>query len=467
MRWLYPFALALTLAACGGGGADIVAVPEPTPIPAPPPQTPPPQTPPPQTPPPEADACAPASQQQTVSGYMGQHYFWYDQLASADTSAPTIAAYFNSLLYKPTDRYSFTESTAAYEQRVNIGVRTGYGYSLVWQDSQQTQLRVRFVEPKGPAGLAGLKRGDTILSMDGFTPQQVAAGQPPAVSTAGVARRVVLRDTQGIERTIDMVSAEFPITVVPATAVLEVTREGGATAKVGYIQYQTFAAYGDEAVGAAMQSFADAGVEELVLDMRYNGGGSVAVARDLASMIGGAKTKDKLFAYLRYNPKQVVKNQSIVFLGAGAAGLPGPTVETLQRLVVIASPSTASASELVVNALKPFMPVKLVGGTTYGKPFGSLVRHNCGTTFHAIHFTTLNALGEANYASGFAPDCEVPDDLEHALGDPAERRLAAALHVVKTGQCPVLAPMMRQRARSEPRGPDGVIGDVDPPAMFE
>ena len=457
MRWLYLFALKLALAACGGGAEPAPVVPDPVPAP---------QLPPPQVPPPQADACAPSSQQEAVRGYMGQHYFWYDNIAAPDPAAPTISQYFTSLLYKPTDRYSFSEPRATYEQRVTLGVRTGYGYTLVWHDSQQTRLRVRNVEPNGPAAQAGLKRGDTILSIDGFSPQQVAAGQPPGVSTAGVARRIVVRDNQGVERTLDMVSAEYPISVVSVASVLDVARDSGAPAKVGYLQYQTFAAYGDQAMGAAMQSFADAGIQELVLDMRYNGGGSVAVARDLASMIGASRTKDRLFTYLRFNPKQVARNQSIVFASNGAVTLPGPALETLQRLVVITSPSTASASELVINGLKPFMPVKLVGGTTYGKPFGSVTRHNCGTTYHAIHFTTLNSQGEANYANGFTPDCEVPDDLDHAMGDPAEKRLAAALHVVKTGQCPVLGPMMQRKAAGAvERG--GVIGDVDPPVMFE
>ena len=98
MRWLYPFALTLFLAACGGGSDPAPVVPE----------APPPQLPPPQEPPPQADACAPASQQETVSGYMGLHYFWHANLAAPDTSAPTISQYFSSLLYKPTDRYSFS-----------------------------------------------------------------------------------------------------------------------------------------------------------------------------------------------------------------------------------------------------------------------------------------------------------------------------------------------------------------------
>ncbi|MBI5276158.1 MAG: hypothetical protein HY854_06830 [Burkholderiales bacterium] len=446
MRRLYPFVLSLLLAACGGGSSDADLLP----VEAPP-----------QDPPPMGEACALPAQQAAVSAYMAKNYFWYDHLGTADAAAPTISKYFESLLYKPTDRYSFTESTKTYEQRSSLGVRVGYGYTLVWQDTLKSALRVRNVEPRGPAAAAGLSRGQVIVSIDGFTPAQVAAGQPPGVSEPGVARRIVVRDAQGVERTLDMVSAEYPLTLVPASTVFTVHRDGGAPAKVGYLAYQSFAAFGDEQVGAAMQAFADAGIEELVLDLRYNGGGSVGVSRELASMIGGSRTANRLYAYLKFNPNLTVRNQSLLFAPPGSATLPGPSLETLQRMVVITSPGTASASELVINGLKPFLPVVLVGDKTYGKPFGSLVQHLCGTTYNAIHFTTLNSLGIGDYAQGMPADCQVTDDLDHALGDPNEARLAAALHVARTGQCPVTA-AQRKAKPSVMR----LVGDVDPPGMF-
>jgi carboxyl-terminal processing protease len=448
MRWLYPVALSLFLAACGGGHA--------------PPDVPPPVQNPPQDPPPLGEACALPAQQEVVRNYMGENYFWYDRLGTPDAAAATISAYFDSLLYKPTDRFSFSEPTSAYEARATIGVRTGYGYTLTWQDALKTVLRVRNVEPQGPAALAGLKRGDRVLSIDGLTLSQVDAGLVPSVDVAGVPRRFVVSDAQGVERTIDMTSAAFPLTLVTAARTFTVHRDGGAAAQVGYLAYQSFAAFGDDALGAAIQSFADAGIEELVLDLRYNGGGSVNVSRELASMIGGSRTAWNLYAYLRFNPQQSARNQSLLFVPPGAPTLPGPALEGVKRLVVITSGSTASASELIVNGLKPFMPVVLVGATTFGKPYGSVVRHHCGTTYSAIHFTTLNSQGEADYQQGMAPDCTVPDDLDHALGDPQEARLAAALHVVRTGQCPVLAPQRKAKALV----PAAPVGEVEPAGMY-
>jgi len=437
MRGLAVLLSALLLAACGGGSPE------------------------PQAAVPQDDACALPTLQREVSFAMAQKYYWHENMATPNAAAATIDQYFDSLLYKPTDRYSATEPTTVYDQRVIAGLRVGYGYTLVRPQSQPDTVRVRNVEPLGPAAAAGLQRGDTVLAIDGFTSQQVIDGAVPAVDEPGVARVVEVRRVNGEVRELHMVSAEFGLTPASLTATLQVERAGGTTA-VGYLAYNSFAVYGTEAVGQAMQSFVDAGVRLLVMDLRYNGGGSVAVARNLASMIGGAATEHRLFAYLRFNRNQLHKNRSYVFASPGDESLPGPSLQGLERLIVITSGSTASASELLINGLRPFVPVTLVGATTYGKPYGSVTQSHCGTTYHAIQFTTVNADGQANYAQGFAADCEVSDDLDRALGDPQERRLATALHVARTGQCPAVPAQRVAKEKGAPR----VFGEVEPAVMF-
>ena len=433
MRW-QPALLVLFLAACGGGNVPEEAAP----IDA---------------------ACSVPSQQAALGSYMEQNYFWYANLATPNAAAPTMAEYFNSMLYSPTDRYSFSEPTVTFDQRFTIGVRVGYGYTLVWDDAQPRRLRVRSVEPAGPAAAQGLARGQTILSIDGLTPEHVAAGLVRAVSEPGVERRIVVRDPQGSVRTLDLVSAEFPLSIVQRPATFTVAKPDGSTSRVGYLAYHSFAGFANVVLHSHVQSLVDAGVDQLVLDLRYNGGGSVLVSRDLASMIGAERTVNRLYTYLRFNSKNLRNNQSVGFASLSEA----PVLRNLERLVVITSGGTASASELVINGLKPLMPVMLVGGTTYGKPYGSIVRSSCGTTYHAIQFTTLNSEGLADYANGFTPDCEVPDDLDHALGDPQERRLAAALHVARTGQCPALP---AQALTKGPRVRQPVFGEANPPGMF-
>lgn len=137
-------------------------------------------------------------------------------------------------------------------------------------------------------------------------------------------------------------------------------------------------------------------------------------------------------------------------------------IEGLKRLVVITSGGTASASEMLINGLRPFIQVVLVGERTYGKPYGFVPHSNCGTIFNAVNFETVNAQDIGGYSTGMPVDCQVPDDLDHQLGDPQETRLRAALDYIGSGRCSVQAPQSALLVPAKPR----VFGETVPPQMF-
>jgi C-terminal processing protease CtpA/Prc len=453
--------LAALLAACGGGGGDSPAPPAagvPPPASASP-ATPPDAPPAPAPAPPQDGACSAAGQRESLRAYMEDQYYWAAQAGNAQ--AATIDGYFQSLLSKPADRYSYSEPTAAHDQTFLFGRRLGYGYTLAWADTAQAVMKVRQVEPQGPAAAAGLKRGDTILSIDGQPPARIAAGALPAVTGKGIPREFRIRDAAGGERVLTVLSDEFALSAVTATRTLDVTR-GGEPVKVGYLAYQQFVTYGFIDLGDAVRTLSAAGVKELVLDLRYNGGGSVNVARDLASMVGGTRTAGQVFADLRFNGRHPEKNLSIRYATVPQA-LPAPPIEGLQRVVVIASGATASASELLVNGLRPFMPVVLIGETTFGKPYGFAPRDACGTTFNAVNFEAFNSRGVGGFTAGFAPDCQVPDDLARQPGDPQEARTRAALFYIANGRCESAAP---QSAVLMPPPAAQAFGETVAPRMF-
>lgn len=413
-------ALCSLLAACGGGGGGGVA--------------------------PEATnattvaygsqpaSCSIPDQRTWLKAYMADKYFFNANLGSGNDSAVSMDAYFQSLLYRPTDRFSYTQSTAQFTQFFAEGTRTGYGYSLVFVDTAQTVLQVRLIEPKSPVAAAGMVRGDTVVSIDGYSPAQIAAGALASVDTVGVPRSFTLRNAGGTTRSFTVNSANYPLTPVLNASIL--TAPNGA--KVGYLAYQEFITSSASALGDAFNTFRAAGVTELIVDLRYNGGGSVVTARNLASMMGGSSLNGQTFAGLRFNAQNSASNFNYAFTSSSST-LPAPPLEGLNRVFVIASGSTASASELVINSLKPFRNVVTIGAATFGKPYGFEPRDACGITYSAVNFDSVNALGVGGYTSGLSATCAMSDDLSKQLGDPAERRIAAALSFIQTGTCSPVA----------------------------
>ncbi len=365
---------------------------------------------------------------------MADKYFFNANLGTGNDSAASMDAYFQSLLYTPTDRFSFTQSTTQFTQFFTEGTRTGYGYSLAFTDAAQTVLQVRLIEPKSPVAAAGMVRGDTIVSIDGYSSAQIATGALAAVDTAGVPRSFTLRDAGGTTRSFTVTSANFLLTPVLNASVL--TAPNGV--KVGYLAYQAFITSSASALGDAFNTYRAAGVTELIVDLRYNGGGSVTTARNLASMMGGSSLNGQTFAGLRFNAQNSASNFNYAFTSSSST-LPALPLEGLNRVFVIASASTASASELVINSLKPFRNVITIGATTFGKPYGSQPRDACGITYSAVNFDSVNALGVGGFTSGLPATCAMSDDLSKQLGDPAERRIAAALSYIQTGACPPVA----------------------------
>jgi hypothetical protein len=190
------------------------------------------------------------------------------------------------------------------------------------------------------------------------------------------------------------------------------------------------------------------GITDLVLDIRYNGGGFLDIASELAFMIAGpGPTHDQTFEKNRFNDKYpnndpVTGDTLVVPFHTAAYGFSAPSGQPLPhldlpRVFVLTGGSTCSASESIINSLRGVdVGVIQIGATTCGKPYGFYPRDNCGTTYFAIQFQGVNAKDFGDYADGFVPVCQVADDLAHPLGNAAEARLAAALWYQARGSCP-------------------------------
>jgi C-terminal processing protease CtpA/Prc len=272
-----------------------------------------------------------------------------------------------------------------------------------------------------------MDRGDYLVSLGGkAVADLLRTGEIGTVfgpEPVGFSLEATWRSPRGAPRSATLTKRLVTIPTVSQTAVLD-----AGSARVGYVHFRNFVTPSVEALNTAFTEVKDAGATELVLDLRYNGGGLVSVAQHLASLVGGAPLVGQVFVQFTHNDKQSSRNTSYPFETK-------PQALGVSRLVVIATRGSASASEAVINGLRPYMDVKVVGDATYGKPVGQYGFDFCQKVLYPVAFLVTNARGEADYFDGIAADCAAADDVDHALASPQEASLAEALYVVRNGRC--------------------------------
>jgi carboxyl-terminal processing protease len=371
-------------------------------------------------------SCSTSGQNLYVRDVMTDIYYWYEHLPFVNpTDYGSPEEYLEAIRYRPLDSsFSYITSRAANDAFFSESQYIGLGFSS-WIIGQQ--MRVREVFPASPAADAGLARGDRITAINGREiGDLLASGDIDGVfgpGEIGVETTLRFRKPNGDSREVRMAKR---LVTIPTVSLTRVYDAGGV--KVGYIIFENFVQPSTAALDAAFDELRAADVRELVLDVRYNGGGLVSVAQHLASLIGGTKAEGQTFAEYFHNDKNRFRNRILRFE-------PKPNALRLDRVVVITTQLSASASELVINSLKPFMPVLLVGDTTYGKPVGQYQINFCDKVLAPVSFTLRNANGDGNFFDGFAPLCPAPDDLDRELGDSQEASLREALTVAVTGAC--------------------------------
>ncbi len=395
-----------------------------------------------------------------VGSYLDETYLWYNEVPNVSAvSYATPLNYFDALKTsvltatgRLKDEFHFYQDTASFEASSQTGVVGGYGASFAFlQNTPPRNLVVAYLQASSPAANAGLLRGTRILSVDGIDLVNNNTASGVAILNAGISPTrpgethtfSVLDSGAAAPRTITMVSAN--IAIAPVQNVKTISTTSG---NVGYMQFNAFNFPSEGQLISAFTQLRAAGVTDLVMDMRYNGGGLVYVSSQLAYMIAGAaRTSGKTFEKLTYSDKRVADNADpsnvTPFFGtaSGAANTgtsPNAALPTLNlgRVYVLTSFNTASASEGVINGLEGIgVQVIRIGTTTRGKPYGFVPTENCSTTYFSIEFKGTNNVGFGDYADGFTPTCSVADDFTKPLGDPTEARLEAALSYRQTGVC--------------------------------
>ncbi len=395
-------------------------------------------------------------------------YLWYDEIEDVGPACCTNPVDYFELMKtnettssgKDKDRFHYSLSTEEYRQFSNEGITTGYGARFkVLKSTPPRNVVVQRTEPGSPATAAdvNLVRDTQILAIDGIDvvnsndSDDIDKINAALYPSDGDTHTFTVKDpgASSQERSVTMTAGEITVHPVQNVDVLT-TSEGD---RVGYMLFNRH-------IDTAAQPLIDAGntflegdsIDDLVLDLRYNGGGAFYIARIIASIIAGSAGDGKDFTTIEYNDKRDDGSYRFAnfFEDENGDVQELPDLD-LPRLFVLTTNRTASASELIINSLLGIdIEVIVIGSATRGKYHGFIPRDNCGTTYFTIQVRVVNDKGVADYDNGFSPTCSVADsDYDHQLGDPQESLLKTALAYQADGACPSSSSAQVQQAATK------------------
>ncbi len=392
---------------------------------------------------------------QRINGFikvtMTDIYLWYSTLPNIDTRYEADSkAYFKKLLNEE-DKWSYiTDDVTAFENSLE-GIEKSYGYSLTFgrfvdgfnKPTGNYFGIVEYVYPNTPASRAGFQRGDLIIKLN--EGNVTASNYRDLLSGTSISVTRGILTATGIETGAKLAMTAEELNLDPVLIKKVIEKEGH---KIGYLFYiQYIANYNKTSLAAAFQFFKDQQITDLVLDLRYNPGGQTTAAQYLCSSIAPANIVNARSSLVTYQWND--KYQRVINTDRNYAAWKGinfmdtvPVKLSLNKIHILTGSGSASASELTIAGLQPYMNVVMVGDTTYGKYTGSITCKpedyskdpltyadfkNWG--IQPIVFRFANSQGVTNFKNGFAPTFLVKDELLPALplGDLSEPLLKKAV----------------------------------------
>ena len=431
---------AMMLASCGGGdgnstgGSPVTVTPTPTPTPT--------------------SGCGLAARQAFAKAVIDEWYLFPGDVANgvAPGNHGTVESYIDALVAPARtlgkDRF-FTYMTSIAEEDAffRSGSSAGFGIRMAYDASAQ-QIIIAEAYEGAPALAAGIDRGTRILAIGTNSGNlrsiaSIAAAEGPTgitnalgPSETGVTRVLRISDAAGT-REVSIAKTAYDLDPVSDRYGAKIISEGGRN--YGYLNLRSFISSADAQLRSAFLNFRNQGVTDVIIDFRYNGGGLVSTAELMGDLLGRGRTGSEIFSQTRFRPSKSAQNDKqhpFAFPPLDQSIAPA-------RIAFIGTESTASASELVINSMLPWLGsnMTLVGSNTYGKPVGQIAldRAACDDRMRVVAFATGNASGQADYYGGLAPrisnSCAAGDDLTMPLGDPREESVRAAINFLSGAGC--------------------------------
>jgi len=359
---------------------------------------------------------------------MQEWYLWNNEIPAINSNNYNSAnAYFEDLLAN-IDRWSFIDDLDELLAFFENGTYTGYGLSFKFD--QSNNLRVKLIYDASPLASEGISRGWKLVKLNQLAISSLSDNQILNELDKPSANFVFENDL-GEQKEIAESQQELSQNTVLKREVIDY--EG---IKVAYLAFDSFLGRSEEELNEAFTYFKEQNATELVLDLRYNGGGSTYIANQLASLITGNQYEGEIFSKISHNQLKQAEDFTEAFENQ-------PAAFGFQRVFVITTSSTASASEMLINGLQPYMGkenIILIGNTTHGKPVGMYVfeEADLNLAIVPISFSITNANNEGNYFDGIPVDFEIADDLSRDFGDIDESNFRAALDFITQGSFPVI-----------------------------
>jgi C-terminal processing protease CtpA/Prc len=363
---------------------------------------------------------------------MKEWYYWNDMPEAASVTASNLNSYkdpyelLEAMRYKALDKWSIV---ADYDQFVDVWQGLVVDHGIYMKPDLENNLRVMMIYDKSPLYGKGVRRGWIIKKINNVDVAPFVLAHDSegfynllGPDKVGVTNTFLFINPSGNEVTISSAKTEFIRNTVLTSDTLHLT--SGVT---GHLVLESFIMPSKNELESAFGYFGPLNIKDLILDLRYNGGGYLSMSNLLASYIAGPSNFGKVSSVLKYNINNPRLNQTFRFETVGNTnGFP--------RLVVITSRGTASASEALINSLQPYIKVVLIGDTTDGKPVG-MNFWPIGKKYYAmpVTFKVVNSQNQSDYFEGFPPNKISTDDVTHDFNDREELCLKEAIKYLETG----------------------------------
>lgn len=382
----------------------------------------------------ETGQCSIERENQLLFEYLQDKYYWNTALpANLNYKNYTSSSDLLAAVTPPQDRFSYIVTKQEYDDRFVNATYYGFGFSTYISRDKQSLL-VKYVYNDSPSSKGAMKRGDRIVAVENKSIAEwlteIEAGTATYEDMYGPDQDGIGRTFQWQQQDGSLRSQYLVKTSVKTNSVLHRQVFESPKGKIGYLVLNAFINQTEQELITAINDFSSQSVQELVLDLRYNSGGLIRLANQLSSQLAWNLVKDKTFLKYKYNAKHASDNKSVDFsLGAASGGL------DLERIVVLTSSATCSASELVINSLSPFVDVVVIGAKTCGKPFGMAPVQICDKIVSVVNFQTFNALDQGDYSAGLPVECAVTDSVDADWGEKRDSLLKTALGYIDSGNC--------------------------------